>query len=228
MRCIFGLCLALAALARAGAQTTETPVPFDSAHRVLVITPALAERLRLADPAWPVRDEYRDVASVCVVAGRIRPRRAAPHGSLKRYELTEAQRVALGAAIDLAMADVGPTDRPSRRRALGARGKWLRAEDHGADRARLRTVGRVAQRRRLGGGRDLRAHDRCRVLRLVRRGAERSDHARTGRSFRQPRRRGGCRWYRCRLRGDRERRQRRASHRGRVSARRNDRRHRTR
>src|SRR6478736_5457100 len=51
MRCIFGVSLALAALARAGAQTTETPVPFDSAHRVVVITPALVERLRLTDPA---------------------------------------------------------------------------------------------------------------------------------------------------------------------------------
>jgi hypothetical protein len=107
MRCIFGLCLALAALARAGAQTTETPVPFDSAHRVLVVTPALAERLRLADPAWPVRDEYRDVRLYASSRGGFVLVALLPTGSLKRYELTEAQRVALGTAIDAAMATSG-------------------------------------------------------------------------------------------------------------------------
>ena len=107
MRCIFGLCLALAAFSRAGAQTTETPVPFDSAHRVLVITPALAERLRLADPAWPVRDEYRDVHLYASSQGGFVLVALLPTGSLKRYELSEAQRLTLGAAIDAAMTTSG-------------------------------------------------------------------------------------------------------------------------
>ena len=107
MRCILGLCLALVALARAGAQTTETPVPFDSAHRVLVITPALAERLHLADPAWPVRDEYRDVHLYSSSHGGFVLVALLPTGSLKRYDLTDAQRAALGAAIDAAMATSG-------------------------------------------------------------------------------------------------------------------------
>jgi hypothetical protein len=107
MRCIIGLCLALAAFSRAGAQATETPVPFDSAHRVLVITPALAERLHLADPTWPVRDEYRDVHLYSSSQGGFVLVALLPTGSLRRYELTEAQRVALGAAIDAAMATSG-------------------------------------------------------------------------------------------------------------------------
>ncbi|HEV8446279.1 MAG TPA: hypothetical protein VGQ44_05645 [Gemmatimonadaceae bacterium] len=107
MRRIFGFCLALVALSRAGAQTTETPVPFDSAHRVLVITPALAERLHLADPTWPVRDEYRDVHLYASSTGGFVLVALLPTGSLKRYELTEAQRAALGTAIDAAMATSG-------------------------------------------------------------------------------------------------------------------------
>jgi hypothetical protein len=107
MRCILGLCLALVALSRAGAQTTETPVPFDSAHRVLVITPALSERLHLADPAWPVRDEYRDVHLYSSSHGGFVLVALLPNGSFKRYELTDAERVALGAAIDAAMATSG-------------------------------------------------------------------------------------------------------------------------
>jgi hypothetical protein len=107
MRCIFALCLAVAALSRAGAQTTETPVPFDSAHRVVVITPALAERLHLADPAWPVRDVYRDVHLYASSQGGFVLVASLSTGSLKRYELTQAQRVALGAAIDAAMTASG-------------------------------------------------------------------------------------------------------------------------
>ncbi|HEY2163775.1 MAG TPA: hypothetical protein VGH04_07295, partial [Gemmatimonadaceae bacterium] len=107
MRCIFTLCLAVAALSRAGAQTTETPVPFDSAHRVVVITPALAERLHLADPAWPVRDAYRDVHLYESSQGGFVLVALLPTGSLKRYELTQVQRVALGAAIDAAMTTSG-------------------------------------------------------------------------------------------------------------------------
>ena len=34
----------------AGAQTTESPIPFDSARRVVAVTPAVADRLKLVAP----------------------------------------------------------------------------------------------------------------------------------------------------------------------------------
>lgn len=84
----------------ASAQTTETAVTFDSAGRVPAITPALAERLRLGAPAWPVTGPFErvrlyrrsDGTYVLVVE---RPSRA-----LDRYDLTEAQASELRAAIE--------------------------------------------------------------------------------------------------------------------------------
>src|SRR4051812_20384178 len=43
------------------AQVVETPVPFDTAGRVTAVTPALAERLHLGTPGWPVTGTYREV-----------------------------------------------------------------------------------------------------------------------------------------------------------------------
>jgi hypothetical protein len=107
MRCILLSVLVLAAASRARAQATETPVPFDSAHRVLVITPALAERLHLAEPAWPVRGEYRDVHLYSSSHGGFVLVALLPTGALARYDLTDAQRSTLSAAIDAAMATSG-------------------------------------------------------------------------------------------------------------------------
>jgi hypothetical protein len=42
-----------------GAQTIERPQPFDSAQRVVAVTPALAQRLNLAAPTWPAHGDYR-------------------------------------------------------------------------------------------------------------------------------------------------------------------------
>ena len=185
-----------ASLARAGAQTIETPVPFDSAaSRARRSRPALAERLRLGRPAWPVRDEYRESTSIRQSQGGFVLVGRSPTGALERYELTRSTARCAGRGDRRRDDDVGPTERPeSAPSRLRARGKWLRA-----DRSRaLTALGYARWRRRSAttasvARRDLRAHDRCRVLHLVRRGAERSDHARPGRSCRQPRRRGGCR-----------------------------------
>jgi hypothetical protein len=95
--------LALLALPTlAAAQIRERPVPFDSAGRILAITPPLAARLGLAPPAWPVSGDYVDVrlyvrddtseAAVLVV------RRA--REVLDRYALAPAQRLELLAAVD--------------------------------------------------------------------------------------------------------------------------------
>ena len=88
------------------AQVRERPVPFDSAGRVLVITPPLAARLGLASPAWPVTGDYLDArlyaiddgAGVAVLVAR-RQREV-----LDRYSLTTAQRTELSAAVDRGVA----------------------------------------------------------------------------------------------------------------------------
>jgi hypothetical protein len=89
-------------LREAGAQVRERPVPFDSAGRILAITPPLAARLGLAPPVWPVSGDYVDVrlysvddtsgAAVLVVR---RPREV-----LERYSLAAAQRLELAAAVN--------------------------------------------------------------------------------------------------------------------------------
>jgi hypothetical protein len=99
--------LLLVAAVGARAQTIETPVPFDSAHRVLVVTPILVERLHLAEPLWPVRGEYRDARLYSLSQGGFVLVTLLSSGALQRYELTEAQRTALSAAIDAAMATSG-------------------------------------------------------------------------------------------------------------------------
>jgi hypothetical protein len=113
MRAALIACLALAVAPRARAQLIETPVPFDSAHRVLAVTPILAERLRLAEPVWPVRGDYRDARLYSLSLGGYVLVALLPNGALQRYELTDAQRTALGSAIDLAMASAGHPTAPA-------------------------------------------------------------------------------------------------------------------
>ncbi len=108
MRAALVFCLALGGVvSTARAQTIETPVPFDSAHRVLVVTPPLAERLHLSEPAWPVRGDYREVRLYSASQGGFVLVSLLPNGSLERYALTDAQRSALGAAIDVAVLASG-------------------------------------------------------------------------------------------------------------------------
>jgi hypothetical protein len=89
----------LAGPAAANAQITETPVPFDSAGRILSIGETLATRLKLAPPAWPVNGTF--------VEARLFESSAGGHvivvqrktGRLDRYPLTADQVVDLRAAI---------------------------------------------------------------------------------------------------------------------------------
>jgi hypothetical protein len=90
----------------ARAQVRERPVSFDSAGRVLAITPPLAARLGLAPPAWPVSGDYLDArlyalddtaGSTVLVVRRQRE-------VLERYALTSTQRTALTEAVDRGIA----------------------------------------------------------------------------------------------------------------------------
>lgn len=94
-----------------GAQTIERPQPFDSAQRIVAVTPALAERLRLQAPTWPVRGDYREARLYAVEpAGGFVLVVQQASGVLERYGLTDAERVSLRSAIDAAMITTG---RPS-------------------------------------------------------------------------------------------------------------------
>jgi hypothetical protein len=92
----------LLSASRLGAQVRERPVPFDSAGRVMSITPPLAARLALAPPVWPVAGDYLDVrlyalddsaGSAVLVVRRQRE-------VLERYALTPVQRGELTRAVD--------------------------------------------------------------------------------------------------------------------------------
>jgi hypothetical protein len=93
-------------------QIVETPIPFDSARRVLAITPRMAERLRLVAPVWPVATPtFREARlySVQPPSGFVLVVQRET-GTFERYPLTESARSALGSAIDAATVASG---RPS-------------------------------------------------------------------------------------------------------------------
>src|SRR5688572_31449761 len=83
------LAVLLAALPAAlRAQVIERPEPFDSAGRLVAITPVIAARLQLQPPAWRITGDFRDArlyslsgaGYVIVVARR--------NGSVERYLIT--------------------------------------------------------------------------------------------------------------------------------------------
>jgi hypothetical protein len=92
----------------ATAQTVEEPVPFDSAARVIAITPTLAERLQLRAPGWPVIGGYREARLYAVrpTGGFVLVVHRAT-GALERTALTEAQRDELRTLIDAGMSAAG-------------------------------------------------------------------------------------------------------------------------
>lgn len=106
---VTGVSLLFCAFAhQANAQTIETPVAFDSSQRVNAVTPALAERLNLAPPVWPITGDYRDTRLYQVQpAGGYVLVAARADGAFERYPLSEAQVAALRAAIDAAVAIAG-------------------------------------------------------------------------------------------------------------------------
>jgi hypothetical protein len=119
-RTLAALTLTLALAARAEAQVRERPVAFDSAGRIMSITPPLAARLGLSSPVWPVTGDYLEArlyalddsagSSVLVVH---RQREV-----LERYALSAPQRRELASAVDRGLtvaprrtaADAMPTE----------------------------------------------------------------------------------------------------------------------
>ena len=92
------LAVLLAALPAAlRAQVIERPEPFDSAGRLVAITPVIAARLQLQPPAWRITGDFRDArlynlsdaGYVIVVTRR--------NGSVERYLITAEDRAYLRA-----------------------------------------------------------------------------------------------------------------------------------
>ncbi len=103
----FILVLVLAFALPVRAQNVERPVAFDSAGRVLTITPPFVARFRLAPPTWPVTGDFQEArlfssgndGFVLVVQRR--------DGSNERIPISAAERMALGTALQEAMVAVG-------------------------------------------------------------------------------------------------------------------------
>jgi hypothetical protein len=100
--------LVLATVARStAAQVVETPVPFDSAANVRSVTPALAARLGLQPPAWPVSGDYVQARLYAVSTGGVVLVVERSGGTLERYPLAEPGLAALRGAINTATLAIG-------------------------------------------------------------------------------------------------------------------------
>lgn len=122
-RKVCGVAAALTLLAASTqAQTTETPVPFDSAGRIRIITPAVATRLNIAREVWPVAAPYNEARLYTVSSGGFVIVVSQPNGTFIRYLLTSDQRASLSDAIMRAVrttsADVQTAAAPSARNAF--------------------------------------------------------------------------------------------------------------
>src|SRR5688500_466160 len=92
LRLLLALCLATAPALSLGAQVVETPEAFDSAGRVMAITPSVAAELQLLPPAWRITGDYQDArlyrlgneGYVLVVTRR--------NGTVERYSITNEDR----------------------------------------------------------------------------------------------------------------------------------------
>jgi hypothetical protein len=100
------VCVAPALRAQATA-VIESVVPFDSAGRLIVITPTIVSRLRLASPAWPVQGLFTEAR--LFVSSRDGYVISARHadGSMSRYLLDDAAFATLRRALQTAIADRG-------------------------------------------------------------------------------------------------------------------------
>ena len=99
--------LALVTTLPLGAQVVETPVPFDTAGKVRVITPPLVSRFSLPSPPWPVAGDFvearlyssSDGGVVLVVLRR--------NGVVERYTAPNLDVAALQASVDAALMRTG-------------------------------------------------------------------------------------------------------------------------
>jgi hypothetical protein len=99
--------LLLSAAVAANAQTTETPIAFDSAARIVSVGRSLATRLNLSAPVWPVSGEFIEARLYQVSSGGYVMTVSRPNGSLERFALDDQQFTSLRAAFQEALTREG-------------------------------------------------------------------------------------------------------------------------
>lgn len=100
----FGALLFVAASA-AGAQVVERPVAFDSAGRVIVMTPYIAQRAALRAPWWPVAGDFTEARLYAVNDTYVLAVNR-PSGVVERFNLSAADREAIRAIVSRLPSDV--------------------------------------------------------------------------------------------------------------------------
>jgi hypothetical protein len=105
----------LAAARPLAAQDVETPLAFDSAGRVMVLTPPLVARLQLAPPAWPVTGDFVEARLFARPAGLAVLAVSRPDGRVERWTLTADETSALRAAVARDLAGLPPERREAAR-----------------------------------------------------------------------------------------------------------------
>ena len=103
---VVALFLIVGSVARAQV-VTETPAPFDSAGRIMTITPPLAVRIALRADVWPVTGDYEEARLYSSSAGGYVLAVHRRGGSIERHVITDDDREALRAAVSAGMAVAG-------------------------------------------------------------------------------------------------------------------------
>ena len=86
---------------------TETPAPFDSAGRMMTITPPLASRIGLTPDVWPVEGDYEEARLYASSAGGYVLAVLRRGGTIERHAVSPETREALRAAVSRGMAVAG-------------------------------------------------------------------------------------------------------------------------
>src|SRR5688572_18396699 len=86
---------------------TESPAPFDSAGRIMTVTPPLAARVGLPSDVWPVTGDYEEARLYASSAGGYVLAVHRRGGTIERYTFTDEAREALRVAVSRGMAVAG-------------------------------------------------------------------------------------------------------------------------
>lgn len=86
---------------------TESPAPFDSAGRIMTITPPLAARIALSPDVWPVSGDYEEARLYSSSTGGYVLAVHRRGGTIERHVIAPDAREALRAAVSRGMALAG-------------------------------------------------------------------------------------------------------------------------
>jgi len=78
---------------------TESPAPFDSAGRIITITPPLAARIALSPDVWPVTGDYEEARLSSSSSGGYVLAVHRRGGTIERHSITPDAREALRSPV---------------------------------------------------------------------------------------------------------------------------------